>query len=93
MPAYIIRVELIGSPSGSTYENLHDYMRSWGFQQTAMSVTGMTLSLPHATYHGQAIQGTSLLATSLRDGIQTNVWTKAKVLAISYAEAILENPT
>jgi hypothetical protein len=42
-----------------------------------------TFSTPHAMHHGNSDKDISALTSSLRKGIQVNVWTQAVVLIIS----------
>jgi len=93
MAAFIIRVELIGSPGGDIYEALHSLMASQGFAQRSPTSNGGTAVLPHAMYYGTAAADCNNVATHFRDSIQSQVWTKAKVLAIIYQAWSLANPT
>jgi hypothetical protein len=93
MAAFIVRVELMGSPTFEVYERLHTLMASAGFTQQPRTDSGATAVLPHATYNGQSTMDCNPLATYLRDRIQREVWTKAKVLSVHYERWSLANPS
>ena len=78
MPAFIVRVELIGTPGGDTYTNLHTPMAEQGFQQSAPTLTAGLAQLPHAMYFGNSNATGEAVSMHLRDAIQTKVWTKMR---------------
>jgi hypothetical protein len=82
MAHLFIRVELRGTPSGQDYENLHAYMEKNNWYRKIQGTAGES-TLPHAMYHGNSENDISTIVSSLRTGIQTNVWTQAVVLIIS----------
>jgi len=77
-----IRVELRGTPSRQDYDNLHAYMEKNNWFRKIEGTAGES-TLPHAMYHGNSENNVSAIASSLRKGIQANVWTQAVVLIIS----------
>ena len=50
MSKYLARVQLMGSPSGDEYQDLHDRMQAKGWSREIKSGKGTKYKLPHATY-------------------------------------------
>lgn len=58
MPYYTIRIQLVGNPSETVYEDLHARMQRGGFLRTVTGVDNQgrqtTSPLPHGTYYGSS---------------------------------------
>jgi hypothetical protein len=56
MPSYTLRIQLIGDPDETVYEDLHGRMERDGFLRTVSGVdlkgNQAKFELPHATYFG-----------------------------------------
>jgi hypothetical protein len=79
---HFIRVELRGDPSKQDYDNLHSYMEKNNWYRKITGSAGAS-TLPHAMYQGNSETEVGTIASALRTGIQTNVWTQAIVLVMS----------
>ena len=83
MALLFARVELRGTPGEEVYQQLHAHMESQHWHKT---ITGKReVSLPHATYQGTTNTDAldiAELATNLKSGIESQVWTKALVLIV-----------
>ena len=92
MPQFIVRPELVTHYQPDLPAKLHAHMAAQGFQQFAPKGTGGILMLPTATYWGEANGNAMEVANALRDSIQQTLSTKARVLAILFADAHQAEP-
>jgi hypothetical protein len=92
MANIIIRVELKGTPSQETYTSLHAFMSNRGWSQQIIAEGNRPMALPHAMYSGSSQTAIVTLAAALRDEIQSQIWTKAMVLAIEWNNWGLATP-
>jgi hypothetical protein len=83
---YFIRVELRGTPTSETYDNLHELMTGKGWSQSIAGTTSegkaVTVELPHAVYTGHSNEAALPLANALKKSISTEVWKNVIVLGI-----------
>jgi hypothetical protein len=84
MPSVIIRVELVGTPSGEVYDSLHGYMATKGLNRTIRGDNGLQLDLPHGMYSGVTNLLVDALAAELKDHIASSIWTKPLVMVIEW---------
>jgi len=81
MARIFIRIELRGNPTYQDYQNLHAYMEGKNWYRAIHGTAGQSM-LPHAMYQGTSDAEPAKIASALRSGIQTEVWTVAIVLVI-----------
>ena len=81
----IIRIELKGYPTISTYRDLHKFMTAHGWLTTMTGDSEVVANLPHATYAGETDLPIMEFAASLRASIQSSIWSTAKVFVVAWS--------
>ena len=86
MPIVFARVELRGDPTLENYKQLHEFLLGKGWYQQLPG--NPDKPMPHAMYQGSfnAEPNMETVVTNLKLDIETNVWTKALVLAVKSAD-------
>lgn len=85
MAQIFIRVELLGTPSKTDYDNLHALMEANKWYRAIVGISGgqnVTVSLPHAMYQGISNSVALDVANAVEAIIVKQVWTKAIVLVM-----------
>ena len=90
MLSVIIRVELVGTPNGEVYDNLHAYMASKGLNKTITSDDRRQMDLPHGMYSGVTNLLLDTLAAELKNHIASSIWTKPIVMVIGWQNWAIE---
>lgn len=88
MATFMTRVELKGSPSAKTYEDLHEAMKGAGFTRTIVGKNG-TYHLSHAEYRfddGQQDNPSAAIMGIARAAART-VQPNIEVTTVKYSEA------
>jgi hypothetical protein len=82
MAVLFARVELRGTPTEATYDNLHAHMRGKNWLQHLPGFPDKLM--PHAMYQAFFPQtpDTLAVANSLKESIEASVWTRVLVLVI-----------